>query len=153
MKHGFSAAIASLGSLAAGVPLAGFALLLAAIPVAAHQTFAAAYDASATITLTGVVTKVDWSNPHAYIYLDVKDESGKVVNWGMEGYPPNTLTRTGFTRDIVKVGDTITITGYRARDNPTRAAAREVTVPGGARHNFGPLPLPNAGWSFVAPPR
>jgi hypothetical protein len=126
MKHGFSVAIARLGSLAAGVPLAGLALLLAAIPVAAHHNFAAAYDASATITLTGVVTKVDWTNPHAYIYLDVKDESGKVVNWGMEGYPPDMLTRTGFTRYIVKVGDSITITGYRARENPTRAAARSI---------------------------
>src|ERR1700689_4391131 len=115
MKHGFSVGIASLG-------------LLAAIPVAAHHNFAAAYDASATITLTGVVTKVDWTNPHASIYLDVKDESGKVVNWGMEGYPPNTLTRTGFTRHIVKEGDTITITGYKARDSASRAAAREVTL-------------------------
>jgi hypothetical protein len=154
MKHGFSVAITSRKSLAAGMPLAGLTLLLAAIPVAAHHNFAAAYDASATITLTGVVTKVDWTNPHALIYLDVKDEGGKVVNWGMEGYPPNMLTRTGFTRDIVKIGDTITITGYRARENPTRAAGREVTVAGGAKYNFGSLPaLPNAGWPFVAPVR
>jgi hypothetical protein len=138
----------------AKLPFAGLALLLAAIPVAAHHNFAAAYDASSTVTLTGVVTKVDWTNPHAFIYLDVKDESGKVVNWGMEGYPPNTLQRTGFTRDIVKVGDTITITGYRARENPTRAAAREVTVSGGAKYNFGSLaPNPNNDWSFIAPLR
>jgi len=138
----------------AKLPLAGLAVLLAAIPLAAHHNFAAAYDASATITLTGVVTKVDWTNPHVYVYLDVKDESGKVVNWGLEGYPPNTLKRTGFTRDIVKEGDTITITGYRARENSTRAAAREVTVAGGAKYNFGQLPLPpNMGWSFVAPLR
>src|ERR1700691_5685695 len=108
----------------AKLPLAGVALLLAAIPLAAHHSFAAEYDGTATVTLTGVVTKVEWTNPHAYIYLDVKDpSSGKVVNSGMEGYPPNTLTRTGFTRHIVKEGDTITITGYRARDNATRAAA------------------------------
>jgi len=138
----------------AKLPLAGLAVLLAAIPLAAHHNFAAAYDASATITLTGVVTKVDWTNPHVYVYLDVKDESGKVVNWGLEGYPPNTLKRTGFTRDIVKEGDTITITGYRARENSTRAATREVTVAGGAKYNFGPLPLPpNMGWSFVSPLR
>ena len=114
------------------------AVLLAAIPMAAHHSFAAEYDSSATITLKGVVTKVEWTNPHAYIYLDVKDENGKVVNWGMEGYPPNTLTRTGFTRHIVKEGDTITITGYRARDNATRAAAREVTTADGGKYNFGP---------------
>jgi hypothetical protein len=106
--------------------------------MAAHHSFAAEYDASALVTLTGVVTKVDWTNPHAYIYIDVKDETGKVVNWGLEGYPPNTLTRTGFTRHIVKEGDTITITAYKARDNATRAAAREVTTSDGKKYNFGP---------------
>lgn len=118
--------------------LAGVAALLAAIPLAAHHSFAAEYDASSLITLTGVVSKVEWTNPHAYIYVDVKDESGKVTTWGMEGYPPNTLTRTGFTRHIVKEGDTITITGYKARDNATRAAAREVTTADGKKYNFGP---------------
>ena len=103
--------------MSAKLPLAGLVLLVAGIPMAAHHSFAAEYDSSATITLKGVVTKVEWTNPHAYIYVDVKDETGKVVSWGMEGYPPNTLTRTGFTRHIVKEGDTITITGYRARDN------------------------------------
>ena len=138
----------------AKLPLAGLAVLLAAIPVAAHHNFAAAYDSSATVTLTGVVTKVAWTNPHVYVYLDVKDESGKVVNWGLEGYPPMVLNRTGFTRDVVKEGDTITVTGYRARENATRAAAREVTVAGGAKYNLGPLPLPsNMGWTFVAPTR
>jgi hypothetical protein len=117
---------------------AGIILLLAAIPMAAHHSFAAEYDAAATVTLKGVVTKVEWTNPHAYIYIDVKDENGKVVNWGMEGYPPNTLTRTGFTRHIVSEGDTITITGFRARDNATRAAAREVTTAEGKKYNFGP---------------
>ena len=143
----------------AKLPLTGLALLLAAIPGAAHHNFAAAYDASATITLTGVVTKVDWTNPHAQIYLDVKDEGGRVVNWDMEGYPPNTLTRTGFTRDIVKVGDTIAITGYRAREIATRGAAREVTVAGGGKYIFGPAaPSPDKdwsskGWSLVEPLR
>jgi hypothetical protein len=122
----------------AKLALACVAVLLASIPMAAHHSFAAEYDASATITLKGVVTKVEWTNPHAYIYIDVKDETGKVVNWGMEGYPPNTLTRTGFTRHIVKEGDAITITGYRARDNATRAAAREVTTAEGSKYNFGP---------------
>src|SRR5580658_3651323 len=122
----------------AKLPLAGVALLLIAIPLAAHHSFAAEYDSTATITLKGVVSKIEWTNPHAYIYVDVKDETGKVVTWGMEGYPPNTLTRTGFTRHIVSQGDTITITGYRARDNATRAAAREVTTADGKKFNFGP---------------
>lgn len=124
--------------MSAKLPLAGLVLLVAGIPMAAHHSFAAEYDSSATITLKGVVTKVEWTNPHAYIYIDVKDETGKVVSWGMEGYPPNTLTRTGFTRHIVKEGDTITITGYRARDNAQRAAAREVTTADGNKYNFGP---------------
>jgi hypothetical protein len=118
--------------------LSGMAVLLASIPLLAHHSFAAEYDAAATVTLKGVVSKVEWTNPHAYIYVDVKDESGKVTTWGMEGYPPNTLTRTGFTRHIVSEGDTITITGFRARDNATRAAAREVTTAEGKKFNFGP---------------
>jgi len=118
--------------------LASVAAVLAAIPLAAHHSFAAEYDASALITLNGTVSKVEWTNPHAYIYIDVKDEAGKVTTWGMEGYPPNTLTRTGFTRHIVKEGDKITITGYKARDNATRAAAREVTTADGKKYNFGP---------------
>jgi hypothetical protein len=118
--------------------LSAVAVLLAAIPLAAHHSFAAEYDSTATITLKGVVSKIEWTNPHAYIYVDVKDETGKVVTWGMEGYPPNTLTRTGFTRHIVSQGDTITITGYRARDNASRAAAREVTTAEGKKYEFGP---------------
>jgi hypothetical protein len=114
------------------------AVLAAAIPLLAHHSFAAEYDAAATVTLKGVVSKVEWTNPHAYIYVDVKDETGKVTTWGMEGYPPNTLTRTGFTRHVVSEGDTITITGFRARDNAARAAAREVTTAEGKKYNFGP---------------
>lgn len=122
--------------------LAGAAVLTAAVvPLAAHHSFAAEYDGSALVTLKGVVSKVEWTNPHAYIYVDVKDESGKVTTWGMEGYPPNTLTRTGFTRHIVSQGDTITITGYRARDNASRAAAREVTTADGKKYNFGPAAM------------
>jgi hypothetical protein len=124
--------------MTAKLPLAGLALMIASIPLAAHHSFAAEYDSAATVTLTGVVSKVEWTNPHAYIYIDVKDENGKVVTWGMEGYPPNTLTRTGFTRHVVSEGDHITITGFRARDNATRAAAREVTTSEGKKFNFGP---------------
>jgi hypothetical protein len=117
--------------------LAGVAVLLAAIPVAAHHNTVAEYDATATVTLKGVVTRVDWSNPHVYIYIEVKDETGKVVNWRTEGYPPNTLTRAGFTRDIVSVGDTVTINGFRARDNTASVAAHELTTPDGRKFKFG----------------
>lgn len=121
--------------------LAAALVAAAAIPMAAHHSFAAEYDGSSLVTLKGVVSKVEWTNPHAYIYVDVKDESGKVTTWGMEGYPPNTLTRTGFTRHVVTQGDTITITGYRARDNATRAAAREVTTEDGKKYEFGPAAM------------
>jgi hypothetical protein len=113
-------------------------LIAGGASVFAHHSFAAEYNASAPLTLTGVVAKVDWTNPHSYVYLDVKDASGQVVTWAFEGYPPNTLKRTGFTRDTVKVGMTITITGWRARTSAPRAAGREITLPDGAKVFLGP---------------
>src|ERR1700722_2433929 len=87
-------------------------LIFLALPVLAQHSFASEYE-SKEITITGVITKVEWTNPHMYFYLDVKDASGTLANWGVEGYPPNTLKRTGFTRDDLKVGDTVTITAYK----------------------------------------
>ena len=119
--------------------LAALALVVAsAVSVAAHHSFAAEYDANAALTLKGVVTKVEWTNPHAYVYIDVTDENGKVVNWAFEGYPPNTLKRTGFPRDLLKSGDVITITGYRARFTANRAAGREITLADGRKIFLGP---------------
>ena len=113
------------------------AVLIAAVPMAAHHSFSAEYDATVMVTLKGVVSKVEWSNPHVHIYVDVTDPSGKVTTWDMEGAPPNALIRTGLTLNIVNVGDTITITGFRARDNSTRASRCEVTTGDGEKHNFG----------------
>jgi hypothetical protein len=115
-------------------------LMLASIPVLAHHSFAAEYE-SKEITLSGVITKVEWTNPHIYFYIDVKDQSGNVVNWAVEGYPPNTLKRTGFTRDDLKVGDAITITAYKAKDSATRVAGREVTFPSGVKKFAGPAAM------------
>lgn len=115
----------------------GLAALAAALPAAAHHSFSAEYDANAMVTLTGVVNKVDWTNPHVHLYVDVKDDSGKVTTWDMEGFPPSKLVRSGFARDLVKSGDTITITGFRAKDNSPRASRCEVTTADGAKHNFG----------------
>jgi hypothetical protein len=112
-------------------------LILAAVPILAHHSFAAEYE-SKEVTLTGTITKVEWTNPHIYFYIDVKDASGTVVNWAVEGYPPNTLKRTGFTRDDLKVGDTVTITAYPAKDSANRVAGREVTFPGGSKKFAGP---------------
>jgi hypothetical protein len=104
----------------------------------AHHSFAAEYDSNTLLTLTGVVTKVDWTNPHIYIHMDVKDASGKVTTWSLEGYPPNTLKRTGFTRDSLKEGQTVTITAYKAKDATNTGAGREVTFPDGSKKFAGP---------------
>jgi len=114
------------------------AILLWSMPARAHHSFAAEYDANATVALKGVVTKIEWTNPHAYVYIDVTDENGKTVNWAFEGYPPNTLKRTGFPRDLLKSGDVISITGYRARYSQNRAAGREITLADGRKVFVGP---------------
>jgi hypothetical protein len=122
-----------------GVLGACLGLLLAAAPVLAHHSFAAEYDSNQMITLTGVVTKVEWTNPHMYVYIDVKDATGKTVNWGLEGYPPNTLKRTGFARDLLKIGDQITITAYKSKDGSNTGAGREVTFADGSKKFAGPV--------------
>lgn len=113
-------------------------LLLASLPALAHHSFAAEYDTRAPIALKGVVTKIEWTNPHIYYYVDVKDESGNVANWAFEGYPPNTLRRVGFSRDLLKVGDTVNVTGWAARDGSKRAASRELTLSDGRTIFSGP---------------
>jgi hypothetical protein len=113
-------------------------LLLATLPALAHHSFAAEYDTKAPVALKGVVTKIEWTNPHIYYYIDVKDENGNVANWAFEGYPPNTLRRVGFSRDLMKVGDTVNVTGWAARDGSKRAASRELTLSDGRKIFSGP---------------
>jgi hypothetical protein len=122
-----------LGILAVAGLLAGTA------PVRAHHSFAAEYDSKTMITLTGKISKVEWTNPHIYIYVDVVDPAGKVTTWGLEGYPPNTLKRTGFPREILKLGDTVTITAYKAKDGSNTGAGREVTFKDGTKKFSGPV--------------
>ena len=118
--------------------LAVLGLLMVSLPLSAHHSFAAEYDSKQPMSVAGVVTKIEWTNPHAYVYLDVTDESGKVTNWAFEGYPPNTLKRTGFARGLLKQGDRITLTAWRSKDGSNRGAGREVTMADGKKVFLGP---------------
>ena len=112
--------------------IAAVAMLAVVAPMRGHHSFSAEFDAKRKVTLSGVVTKVEWTNPHTYFYVDVP-EGGKTVNWAFETAGPNTLYRQGWRRDTLKVGDRVTVTAYRARDDSKVASAREVTVGNGRR--------------------
>ena len=109
--------------------VAALALATLAIPAAAHHSFAAEYDATKPITLTGKVTKIDWTNPHAFFYVDVKDEkTGETANWQFELNSPNSLMRLGWTRESLKIEDEVTVAGTLARDGSKLVNARTVTM-------------------------
>lgn len=100
--------------------------LLSALPLSAHHSFAADYDATKSLTLTGTVAKVEWMNPHVRFYLDVKDASGQVTNWEFELGSPNTLMRSGWTRNSLRIGEQITVQGCRAKDNSNQGNATSI---------------------------
>ena len=103
-------------------------VLTAAVPLIAHHSFAAEFDASKPVTLTGTVTKVEWSNPHVWFYTDVKDETGKVANYGFEMGSPNGLMRAGWTRNSMKAGDEVTVDGFKARSGRPLGNATSVVL-------------------------
>ena len=105
--------------------------LAAVLPLAAHHSFAAEFDGSKAVRLEGKLTKIEWTNPHSYFYLDVADKSGAVVNWGCEAGAPGALSRRGFKRGDIKLGDTLIVDGYLAKDGSHLIDARRVTLPDG----------------------
>jgi hypothetical protein len=107
--------------------LLGFGFLVAAAPVLAHHSFASEFDATQPITLKGKVTRIAWTNPHVWIYLNVTDETGKLVNWGFERGAPHQVQGRGWTREMLKPGDELVVVGSRARDGSNRMNARNVT--------------------------
>jgi hypothetical protein len=107
--------------------------ILAAVPAMAHHSFAAEFDMSKPLALTGTVTKLEWTNPHARIYIDVKDADGKVVNWECELGSPNTLMHKGWNRNSLKPGDEISVDGFLAKNGSNAANARQVTLANGKK--------------------
>ena len=108
-------------------------LLAGSAPLAAHHSFAAEYDSTRPVDVTGTLTKVEWTNPHIWFYLDVKDDKGTVTNWGFSAAPPGVLMRRGIQKEVLKVGSVIHVQGFRAKDGSNNASGGTVTFADGRR--------------------
>jgi len=118
--------------------IAGIALVMVATPVVAHHSFAAEYDGNKQVTVKGSVTRIEWTNPHAHFFIDVKDDQGTTTNWKVELDSPNVLVQQcGWTGKTLHVGDEVTVEGAMAKDDSTMANARVVTLADGRRVSAG----------------
>ena len=108
-------------------------LCVPALPVLAHHAFAAEFDANRPVKLEGVVTKMEWINPHSWIHIDVKGDDGSVQKWMIEGGAPNALLRRGWNRDSLKAGTQISVQGFQAKDGSMRANGRDITFADGSK--------------------
>lgn len=106
-------------------------LIFGALPVWAHHSFASEFDINKSVTLVGTLTKLDWVNPHGFIFIDVKGSDGKVVNWAVETGGPNALLRRGVRKDDFVLGSTLTVKGYRAKSGLPVANGRTITLANG----------------------
>jgi len=113
--------------------IAGIGLMLALVPLRAHHAFSAEFDADKPLKLEGTLTKTEWVNPHAWLHIEVKKPDGTSEVWMIEGGTPNTLMRRGISRDTLKIGEAIVVTGYQAKDGSLRANGRDITYPDGRK--------------------
>jgi hypothetical protein len=118
-------------------------LLMVGLPAAAHHSFAAEYDSTKKITLKGVVTKFEWTNPHAHFYVDVADPAGKVANWNLELASPNMMQRIGWTRHSLKEGDQVVVVASQAKDGTHTASADTIQKSDGTKLTFMAAPPPD----------
>src|SRR5712692_10000768 len=113
------------------------AFLLTSLAMFAHHAYTAEFDTTKPVKATGVLTKVEWANPHIWIYLDVKDDKGNVTNWGFSASPPGMLQRRGITKNSLKLGEVLTISGHRAKDGSNNASGNVVTFADGRDARIG----------------
>lgn len=115
------------------VAVGGILGVLATVPAAAHHAFSAEFDAKRPVKLRGVVTRMEWINPHSWIHVDVKEANGKIVPWMIEGGAPNALLRRGFSKKSLLAGTIVLVEGYQAKDGSKRANGRDITLPDGQK--------------------
>ena len=113
------------------IAVVAFGLTTVGQPILAHHSESAEFDQSKPVKVTGMISKVEWQNPHVWFYVDVKDETGKITTWGFSNSPPGSLMRRGITKDALKIGAVVNVEGSRARDGSNNASGRRVTFADG----------------------